>query len=115
MAGIQVHQKSAVTADDTLLNGNAITLDGSVQNLAVTFGINPSNQIYCYQVLVQSSLTNGNTVFVGGFNLDATNGIELAPGDSVPIAAQDLSQIYVLGTIGDTVKYILFTDRKFVP
>lgn len=114
MAGIQVHQKGTVTADDQLLNGNAITLDGTIQNLAVEFGINPTNRVHCYQVLVQSAIANGATVFVGGFNLDATNGLELSPGESIPISAQNLRQINVSGTAGDIVKFAIWTDRKIL-
>ena len=103
MAGQAVHVINQITDDDRLVNGS-ITLDGTNQQLG---------DAYCYDLIVQASPSNAANVELGGDNLIAgTNGIILQPGDSIPISAQNISQVYVNGSAGEIVTFMYFTYRK---
>lgn len=103
MAGQAVHVITQITDDDRLVNGS-VTLDGTNQQLG---------DAYCYDLIVQSPPSNAANVELGGENLVAgTNGIVLQPGDSIPISAQNISQVYVNGSAGEIVTFMYFTYRK---
>lgn len=106
MAGAAVHVITAITDDDRLVNG--------VFNIAEPGVANQLGTAYCYDLIVQASPLNVGTIDIGGINLTGgSNGIVLGAGDSMPISAQNLSQIYVAGSeVGDNLTYMYFTYRK---
>lgn len=57
-------------------------------------------------VILVAKGDNATRVMIGGSNVDATHGIPLLPGESVPLPFKDLSQVYVYGQQDDVV-YVL--------
>lgn len=105
MAGQAVHVITAITDDDRLVNGTIEVVNGD---------ITPLGDAYCYDLIVQAAPGNAGNVFLGGTNLatDGTNGIVLEAGESLPISAQNIGQVFVTGTDNDVVTFMYFTYRK---
>lgn len=74
-----------------------------------------SERTPCSWILVQSKVANTQYVYVGGRNVDSSNGTSLIVGDSVmypPVAdlsAYDLSLVYVDADVdGEGVRFTYF-------
>lgn len=106
MAGQAVHVITAVTDDDRIENGIFEVSEVGVANVL--------GNAYCYDLIVQADPGNVGNISIGGYNLGAfPNGVILEPGDSMPISAQNLSQVYIASAnIGDKVNFMYFTYRK---
>ena len=54
-----------------------------------------------------ASQGNAGTIWVGGNNTTAlNNGVPLEPGESIPIDALNLDQLWVIGTLNDRIFWI---------
>ena len=58
-------------------------------------------------VLIKASISNTGLVFLGRNDVVLDGGFELAPGEAVSIEFLSPSQIFVIGTVGDSVSYIV--------
>lgn len=52
----------------------------------------------CLGMVVRALRANAAYMRVGDASVSATQGVELAPGESVPIGINDVSKVYVYGT-----------------
>lgn len=83
-----------------VLSGKTFTLTGGVDQLpdvACKAGAN-----------VQADDGNtGTEVWVGGSDVAVNNGYKLPTGEDIPISTQNLKHIYVKGTLGDKIHYLV--------
>lgn len=78
------------------------TLTGGVDSLA-------ASRTCTIGVIVQADATNtvGTYIEVGFSDLTAGNGLQVAPGDSVPIQIDDVAKLRVIGAAGQKVRAIV--------
>lgn len=80
-----------------------------------------ATELYSSHILIQASTGNTNNIYVGGSDVDSTNGIALTPGSSISLGdlqrkdmneAIDLRQVYVdADTNGNTVRVGYVSNR----
>ena len=66
----------------------------------------PSVALVAGGVLIADDNNVGNIVVGGDNTISATTAPSMPPGTSIPIAAQNLNQIWVRGTMGDIVTFL---------
>lgn len=84
----------------TLKSGKrTILTTGAAQKLGDSVKIN--------SIVVQAKYSNSTSIFIGG---DGTQHIELMAGDSISFdGVDDISKIYIKGTKGEGVNYLIET------
>ena len=71
-----------------------LTLSGSQQQLAA--------KALKAGLVLKALSSNGNSIWVGGSSVAVgSDGLELEPGESVPIVVEDADQVYYIGTATD--------------
>lgn len=87
------------TADEALTSGNFnVTTAGVAEAMTSTARI--------LDVILQAKITNNGNIYVGGSNVSSSNGIGLAPGQSISLSVTNLSKIYLdADASGDGVKW----------
>lgn len=76
-----------------------------------------SEHLRVNSVLIQASKDNAGRILVGGEDLTQDNGVELDPGDALPLAGDagqtgytnevDLYDLFIQGEAGDTIRVLL--------
>ena len=63
------------------------------------------------ELAVRANSGNGGDVFVGDSNVESTNGFILGAGESVSLAIEDVSSVYIdVETNGEGVSWIVEND-----
>ena len=84
---------------DTIVHGN-LDLDGTTQRL--------ETDVVCKSVTIQANPNNVGDVYLGGAGTTASvHGVVLVKGSSLTLDIKNVNLIYVFGTSGDKVSYIL--------
>lgn len=61
----------------------------------------------CKTAVIRAKLGNTGIIYVGGSTVDSTNGLELAPGDALPVDVANTNLLYIdAATSGDSVRYL---------
>ena len=71
-----------------------------------------SSSTPCYDLIVQAKRTNTGRIYVAGSGVlnDDTNGIYLTAGQSIPMSAINLTQVYINSTVdAEGVSFTYFT------
>ena len=82
-----------------VLSGKTFTLTGGLDQLpsvACKAGAN-----------LASDDTNAGVMWIGGNDVAVNNGFKLPIGEDVPVACQNLNLLYVRGTLGDKLHYLV--------
>ena len=83
-----------------VLSGKTFTLSGGIDQLPAVVCKAGAN--------IQADGANvASEVWLGGNDVAINNGYPLPSGEDIPIATQNLSHVYVIGTLGDKIHYMV--------
>lgn len=57
-------------------------------------------------ITVKADEDNAGDVYLGGSGVTVGDGMRLSPGESVPLATDDIGNVFVIGATNDKVHYI---------
>lgn len=88
-------------------NGAPVSVNSTAKQISAT-------SVEYLDLIFQSKATNTGTVYFGGSNVNATNGIAIFPGGTVNVGGSnmgDLSNTYLVSDANSTVTYSYTTPQ----
>jgi hypothetical protein len=65
------------------------------------------DDVDCKSVSIKALASNTGTIYVGGSDVDSTNGLELAAGESIDVAIDNVSRFYIDASVdGEGVSWL---------